>query len=592
MRLRSAALLWSLCVAPALAAQQGKLVRETEPNDGFATANLVLLGDTISGFIDRHSDRDYFALDLPVGKLQLVLVPEFCPGLAIFDRDQRPAIGGLNCYSEVRTINMTITTPGRYYLRLLHDDDRPDEVNDPPLAYKMRVAHYEPPPPGPANPMRLFTAEVGEVLAMTAAPNGEMLIADRSIDPSSGYELHHLWRVDANGHASLLATDFNPSGQIAVDAFGDLLIPSYDQGGVVWRYNLTTGVRSIFTGPPGSSVPYRGITIGADGDVWLAQFGGMTIYRFDAFGVRKGSVPVSVRVFGLTTSQSGELFFVVEAPGDVYKLVNNATPQRVIAAPADEWYSPQGLGAGSVALDQDGWLYIIQPGPGKLLLFNAQYQLVRDPLAQVLDSLRWKEQHLSSAGPAWMRDANGAMTSRLLVVRGPWLTEEAVGPNEVLETKPGSMGSPGADPGLHVDRSPLRAAALTATYNDTLRMLGGGTANWSIVEGHLPAGIVLGANGVLTGIPTTTGTSEFAVRGVNGTRAGFARLKIVVNEASPVQVTEGDIAAALMGGASLSADVVTYLDTHGNNNGRLDVGDLRAYLRAQGQLTGTRKATP
>jgi len=45
----------------------------------------------------------------------------------------------------------------------------------------------------------------------------------------------------------------------------------------------------------------------------------------------------------------------------------------------------------------------------------------------------------------------------------------------------------------------------------------------------------------------------------------------------------------LMGGPSLSAAQVQYLDSIGNRNGQLDVGDLRAYLRAQGQLSGGRQ---
>jgi hypothetical protein len=41
-----------------------------------------------------------------------------------------------------------------------------------------------------------------------------------------------------------------------------------------------------------------------------------------------------------------------------------------------------------------------------------------------------------------------------------------------------------------------------------------------------------------------------------------------------------------MGGTALPAATVQYLDNLGNKNGRLDVGDFRAYLRSQGQLGG------
>ena len=58
---------------------------------------------------------------------------------------------------------------------------------------------------------------------------------------------------------------------------------------------------------------------------------------------------------------------------------------------------------------------------------------------------------------------------------------------------------------------------------------------------------------------------------------------------STVAIAVDDVANALMGGASLTAEQVQYLDSHGNHNGILDVGDLRAYLRAQGRLSGARR---
>jgi hypothetical protein len=47
-------------------------------------------------------------------------------------------------------------------------------------------------------------------------------------------------------------------------------------------------------------------------------------------------------------------------------------------------------------------------------------------------------------------------------------------------------------------------------------------------------------------------------------------------------VTAADISNALLGGASLPDSTVQALDREGNQNGTLDVGDLRAYLRQHG----------
>ena len=44
------------------------------------------------------------------------------------------------------------------------------------------------------------------------------------------------------------------------EKLGDLLVPSYDDGGVVWRISLSTGARTTFTGPPDGPSPYMGVT--------------------------------------------------------------------------------------------------------------------------------------------------------------------------------------------------------------------------------------------------------------------------------------------------------------------------------------------
>jgi hypothetical protein len=55
----------------------------------------------------------------------------------------------------------------------------------------------------------------------------------------------------------------------------------------------------------------------------------------------------------------------------------------------------------------------------------------------------------------------------------------------------------------------------------------------------------------------------------------------VTSRAQP-RVTAADISNALLGGASLPDSTVQALDREGNQNGTLDVGDLRAYLRQHG----------
>jgi len=64
-----------------------------------------------------------------------------------------------------------------------------------------------------------------------------------------------------------------------------------------------------------------------------------------------------------------------------------------------------------------------------------------------------------------------------------------------------------------------------------------------------------------------------------GIRAPGSRIGI---DAVDVAITAA--AAHLLGGAQVAPEAQHFLDVQGNNNGRYDVGDFRAYLRSKGQL--------
>lgn len=88
-------------------------VMETEPNDTTTTANLVSLGDTVTGVIDPAGDADYFVIDVPGNTLldfQLLAVGNF-PGMLIiccihssfFEYVMRP--------HRASTVNMYVDPP-------------------------------------------------------------------------------------------------------------------------------------------------------------------------------------------------------------------------------------------------------------------------------------------------------------------------------------------------------------------------------------------------------------------------------------------------------------------------------------------------
>ena len=90
---------------------------------------------------------------------------------------------------------------------------------------------------------------------------------------------------------------------------------------------------------------------------------------------------------------------------------------------------------------------------------------------------------------------------------------------------------------------------------------------------------------MLSGTPTDTGSFGFDARAMSGSQNTTGHFTIAISR-NTVTVLVADIASALLGGPALTAEQVQYLDSQGNHNGVLDVGDLRAYLRAHGQLAG------
>jgi hypothetical protein len=103
-----------------------------------------------------------------------------------------------------------------------------------------------------------------------------------------------------------------------------------------------------------------------------------------------------------------------------------------------------------------------------------------------------------------------------------------------------------------------------------------------VVSGTLPPGITLAAaTGVLSGIPAQDGAFPLTVRGDAASRSGFGTFTITVTE--PTVVVQA-AATHLLGGAPVDSVQQRFLDLQGNQNGKFDIGDFRAYLRAIGQL--------
>jgi M6 family metalloprotease-like protein len=128
---------------------------------------------------------------------------------------------------------------------------------------------------------------------------------------------------------------------------------------------------------------------------------------------------------------------------------------------------------------------------------------------------------------------------------------------------------------LVVQDTTLRPAVMGAAYADTLWVTGGSSPPVFTTLGVPPPGLQLSADGVLSGIPSRDSTFAFGVRVASGAQSLDLPLRLVVTAPSLTPAAVAD--QLLLGGTSLTADEIRYLDLLGNGNGTLDVGDVTAW---------------
>src|SRR3989440_7623779 len=221
----------SVAFSASMVAQQAT---DAEPNNSATAATIVRLGDMISGTMS-YQDVDYFALDILAGtKLVLTIVEaHFCPALDLWDRDGTTPLAARNCMGSVTphdTIYYEIRAAGRYYISLYHWDETPGDANHPPASYTLRATAYKAPPPGLGNPMRVFASALGIVRGWVATPTGDIIALEAG-------NTQRVVRINQQGHTTTFASDVPRNWQIAIDAFGELLVPAVR----VWWYLLGTG---------------------------------------------------------------------------------------------------------------------------------------------------------------------------------------------------------------------------------------------------------------------------------------------------------------------------------------------------------------
>jgi WD40 repeat protein len=521
-------------------------VDETEPNNTAATATLVPLGDTVVAGVSP-GDVDFLAVDLTAGTYlgaEYAAVIDDAPlAVTIFDTDGSTPLAANG--SGNRWPRYYATQAGRYYVATRFGFNATG-------VYTLDVRNI---PTGPGDPPTMFAEALGRPVTVAAGLVGDLYAYDQA-----GARLLH---VSPAGEVTTMASGVGSA--LAVDGFGDLLVAGIDSDGVpgIQRF-APDGTRSVFAA---DTTYANALAVAPDGDVWAMGSSG-DLRRYSPNGIVKAVRRIETIAVRMAFSPNGELHFI-SGSGAVYRLATNGP----LLVPLDP-----GAHFTALAFDEDGYLYVADGTDRTIRLYDPSYNLVEAPFATVnLDE--------TMTNLLFLRDASGAMTSRLVVTKSVWDGREFVG--TVLELNPAGVRAVGNPPQPHLLRmatTSLRDGVAGAAYADTVRLLDApGEVRWELTEGDLPNGLLLDAvSGAIDGIPERGGAFTVSVRGTSDGRFGSGTFTIAISE--PV-LALADIMNTILGAADLlTEDQQRFLDLQGNRNGLVDVGDVRAYLTARGAL--------
>lgn len=121
-----------------------------------------------------------------------------------------------------------------------------------------------------------------------------------------------------------------------------------------------------------------------------------------------------------------------------------------------------------------------------------------------------------------------------------------------------------------VDPAVLAAPQVGQAYRHAFSATrGNGSYTWSVTSGSLPAGLALAADGVLSGTPTSIGTSTFVVSASDGQNyAGTRSITVTVSQAQAV--------AAAQTVTVLAGQTITFDATTGASGGPFDTAAIAA----------------
>jgi hypothetical protein len=567
-------------------------VVETEPNETTATADQVVLGQRAMGLINPSGDEDFWSVDLVAGQHFSVDVDAFQVGspldatLTLFAPDGQTLLAFNDDFDGFDSrISFRIETSGRYFVRI--------------RAFALA-----------GNPAFTYAINFGIVTCTGFGDEQE---------PNDSPATARRITLGRSGSGEICPQDDNPAGDVDYWAFpvaaGTTIELDID---VVEFGVLSEPVLILFAGDgvtrlassedpgqPESRLQHR-ITIAGTYFVRVASLtdpGGRPFpYILHFRGLAQGpGDPITVHAsdvglpLGLAVGPTGDLFV-----GDVAgNRIRRVSAQGGVTTFADGIQSPEGLAFDSfgflLVVSGDGVVYRVSPsGESTRFITDAgvPFWIAVGPDGRIwlTDLLELSLRRYSPTGrfeEKFAADVGGLGPGPLAIA--PSGEPHFSSGNEVWKLANGNLQRVIADPQI------IWAFAFDVTGNIYAPMP---------VAGHITL-FGPGGNRLVDPFSVGADTPQAVAFGRDATGATVARLFATdfgsgrVIELNPAGIanpgqpagflapfTIDAAAAALLGPGSLTEADRQFLDALGNRNGRYDVGDLQAYLRALGDLGG------
>ncbi len=189
----------------------------------------------------------------------------------------------------------------------------------------------------------------------------------------------------------------------------------------------------------------------------------------------------------------------------------------------------------------------------------------------------------SGSLPAGLSLSTSGVISGTPTANGPFAFEVLANDTESPpQTAAAQLSITIAPPGLTVTTASLPAGVTEVSYTANLTAAGGVEPySWSLASGDLPAGLSLSTDGAISGMPTTSGTSDFTVQVTDSgspPQTAMADLSITVTTRVAVTTEHYD---NFRSGQTTTETVLTPANVNSGHFGRLFSDPVDGFIYAQ-----------